>query len=108
MPQHARTAAKAEVFEDVLARVSRQLAKAARASAQELREERLAAARGNPSASTEGEGETASAATRVKSSQDQAEDAGDQTSACIDSCDHGAEAGQARLPVTSVSAASGA
>lgn len=48
--QHARTAAKAEVFEDVLARVSRQLAKAARASAQELRSERLAAARRTPSA----------------------------------------------------------
>jgi phage-related minor tail protein len=48
--QHARTAAKAEVFEDVLARVSRQLAKAARASAQELRSERLAAARRSSSA----------------------------------------------------------
>jgi hypothetical protein len=44
-PKHARTAAKAEAFEDALARVSRQLAKAAKASADELRAERLEAAR---------------------------------------------------------------
>jgi hypothetical protein len=43
--QHARTAAKAEAFEDALARVSQALAKAARASAAELRAERLEAAR---------------------------------------------------------------
>jgi hypothetical protein len=43
--QHARTAVKAEAFEDALARVSRALAKAARASAAALRAERLAAAR---------------------------------------------------------------
>jgi hypothetical protein len=43
--QHARTVAKAEAFEDALATVSRQLAKAAQASARELRAERLAAAR---------------------------------------------------------------
>src|SRR5262245_40608527 len=42
--QHARTAAKAEAFEDALARVSGALAKAARASATALRSERLAAA----------------------------------------------------------------
>jgi len=40
-----RTAAKAEVFEDALARVSRQLAKVARRSAEQLRDDRLAAAR---------------------------------------------------------------
>jgi hypothetical protein len=39
--QHARTAAKAEAFEDALARVSSALAKAARASAAALRAERL-------------------------------------------------------------------
>jgi hypothetical protein len=39
-----RTAAKAEVFEAALARVSTALARAARASARELKEERLAAA----------------------------------------------------------------
>jgi hypothetical protein len=43
--QHARTAAKAEAFEDALARVSTRLARAARVSAKELRTERLAAAR---------------------------------------------------------------
>jgi hypothetical protein len=43
--QHARTAAKAEAFEDALARVSRALAKAARARAAALRAERLEAAR---------------------------------------------------------------
>jgi hypothetical protein len=42
---HARTARKAEVFEKALARVSRRLAKAAKARSDELREERLAAAR---------------------------------------------------------------
>lgn len=43
--QPARNAAKAELFEDALARVSAALAKAARASAAELKAERLAAAR---------------------------------------------------------------
>ena len=43
--QHARTAAKAEAFEDALARVSHALGKAARARAVELRAERLDAAR---------------------------------------------------------------
>jgi len=41
---HARTATKAEAFEDALARVSRQLAKAASARAGELKAERLATA----------------------------------------------------------------
>src|SRR5262245_36304362 len=44
-PKNLRNAQKAEVFEDVLARVSRQLAVAARQSAKELRAERIAAAR---------------------------------------------------------------
>ena len=43
--RNARNAAKAEVFEDALARVSRALAAAARASATALRAERVAAAR---------------------------------------------------------------
>ena len=42
---HARTAAKAEAFEDALARVSHVLAKAARARATALRAERLETAR---------------------------------------------------------------
>lgn len=42
---NARTAAKAEAFEDALARVSRLLATAAKASAAELKAERLAAAK---------------------------------------------------------------
>src|SRR5690242_21659604 len=46
--QHARTAAKAEAFEDALARVSRVLASAARARAVALRAERLQAARREP------------------------------------------------------------
>jgi hypothetical protein len=41
---HARTATKAEAFEDALARVSRQLAKVASARASELKAERLATA----------------------------------------------------------------
>ena len=44
-PRNTRNRAKAEVFEDMLARVSRQLATAARASAAALRAERLAEAR---------------------------------------------------------------
>lgn len=44
-PKGTRDRAKAEVFEDALARVSRKLAAAARASAQELKAERLAEAR---------------------------------------------------------------
>jgi hypothetical protein len=45
-PKGKHNAAKAEVFEDALSRVSRRLAAAARRSAQDLRAERLAAARG--------------------------------------------------------------
>jgi hypothetical protein len=44
-PKGTRDRAKAEVFEDALARVSRALAQAARASARALRAERLAEAR---------------------------------------------------------------
>ncbi len=43
---NARTRVKAEVFEDALAAVSRRLAAVAKASAAEIRAERLAAARG--------------------------------------------------------------
>ncbi len=46
--QHARVVAKAEIFEDKLAKVSRQLAVVARDRADALRDERLAAARGEP------------------------------------------------------------
>ena len=44
-PKNRRNAQKAEVFEDALARVSRALAAAAKLSATELKNERLAAAR---------------------------------------------------------------
>jgi seryl-tRNA synthetase len=44
--KHARVVAKAEIFEDKLAKVSRQLAVVSRERAQALRSERLAAARG--------------------------------------------------------------
>jgi hypothetical protein len=44
-PVNTRNRDRAEVFEDALARVSRALASAARASAAELRQERIAAAR---------------------------------------------------------------
>jgi hypothetical protein len=43
---NVRAARKAELFEDALARVSRRLAKVAEASAEQLKAERLAAARG--------------------------------------------------------------
>lgn len=43
--RHARTAEKAEIFEDALAVVSKALARAAKASAAQLRAERLEAAR---------------------------------------------------------------
>ena len=48
--RNARNAAKAEVFEDALARVSRALGAAARVSATALRAERVAAARAERSA----------------------------------------------------------
>ncbi|HEU5129686.1 MAG TPA: hypothetical protein VFU12_17035 [Glycomyces sp.] len=44
-PKNLRNAQKAEVFEDALARVSRSLAQAARRSATELKDRRVAAAR---------------------------------------------------------------
>jgi hypothetical protein len=47
-PKNQRTVAKAEVFEDALARVSRRLAEAARASAAQLKNDRLAAVRATP------------------------------------------------------------
>ena len=48
-----RSASKAEIFEDALARVSTSLAKAARESARALRDERLAAARGTAASTVE-------------------------------------------------------
>lgn len=45
---HAKAAAKAELFEDALARVSRQLAAEAKAAAAALKRERLALAKGEP------------------------------------------------------------
>jgi hypothetical protein len=44
--KHARVAAKAEIFEDKLSKVSRQLAVVSKERADALRDERLAAARG--------------------------------------------------------------
>jgi hypothetical protein len=49
---NARTRQKAEIFEDVLATVSRRLAVVAKQSAAELKAERLAAARGEAPAGT--------------------------------------------------------
>jgi seryl-tRNA synthetase len=46
--KHARVAAKAEIFEDELSRVSRRLAVVSRERAEALREQRLGAARGTP------------------------------------------------------------
>lgn len=45
--RHAKVAAKAEIFEDKLSRVSRRLAVVAKERADALRDERLAAARGD-------------------------------------------------------------
>ena len=53
---NTRNAAKAEVFEDALGRVSRQLAVAARRSALELKEERLALARTDAPTFADGHG----------------------------------------------------
>ena len=47
-PKNRRNAGKAEVFEDALSRVSRELAAAARHSAAELKAERIEAARREP------------------------------------------------------------
>lgn len=55
-PKHARTAVKAEIFEDALARVSRQLARAAKESAALLKAERLAAAREGKGTPDRGQG----------------------------------------------------
>jgi hypothetical protein len=59
---HTRTALKAEVFEDALAVVSRQLAEVARDTAEQLRAERLEAARVAKA------GKSAPKATRAKAS----------------------------------------
>lgn len=61
-----RSASKAEIFEDALARVSTALAKAARQSAAELKAERLAAARPTP---TSAPSRTAPASTIPKSGE---------------------------------------
>lgn len=63
-----RTRRKAEIFEDTLARVARALSVAARASANELKRERLQAAsdaKGNPRAKTAARPAGASASTGV-------------------------------------------
>ena len=49
-PKNTRNRERAEVFEDALARVSARLARVARASAKELRDARIAAARGEKAA----------------------------------------------------------
>lgn len=55
--RHARVAAKAEIFEDKLSKVSRRLAVVSREQADALRDERLAAASGtaSPAAGTKGQ-----------------------------------------------------
>lgn len=53
-PKSRRDAARAEVLEEALARVSRRLAAAARASAEELRAERLAPARAKAAKGSKG------------------------------------------------------
>jgi hypothetical protein len=74
-PKHARAAVKAEIFEDALARVSRRLAQAARQQADQLRTERLAAARavkeggGGPAGSSTPAAEASSGAARGKRKQ---------------------------------------
>jgi hypothetical protein len=52
--KNANTAAKAEIFEDALARVSRKLAAVARESAAVLKAERLAAAKATPTPARRG------------------------------------------------------
>jgi hypothetical protein len=52
---NTRNAAKAEVFEDALSRVSRQLAVVARRSARELKDERLALARSDAPSFSDGQ-----------------------------------------------------
>ena len=61
--RHARTLVKAEAFEEALADVSAKLAKAARASADALRKERIAQARGESNAG----GEATSKSTKTAS-----------------------------------------
>ncbi|MGN5239600.1 MULTISPECIES: hypothetical protein [unclassified Rhodococcus (in: high G+C Gram-positive bacteria)] len=63
-----RNAGKAELFEDALARVSSRLAKVARQSARELKEERLALARSDSPVSSDGaEGKGGAGKGKVKS-----------------------------------------
>jgi hypothetical protein len=62
--KNARTAVKAEVFEDALARVSRALSKAAKESAAELKAERLAAAASGSSGPVKATASTGSVTSR--------------------------------------------
>jgi hypothetical protein len=64
---NTRTLRKAEIFEDALARVSAALASAARASRDELKKERLAAARGEKAAAPVKSSAKSSAKTSSKS-----------------------------------------
>jgi hypothetical protein len=65
---NTRTLRKAEIFEDALARVSASLASAARASRDELKKERLAAARGEKAAAPVKSSAKSSAKNSAKSS----------------------------------------
>lgn len=67
--KNRQSAARAEVFEDALARVSRRLGAAARASADELRAERLALAGKGPKASKKKKTTKAKASTPEKGAE---------------------------------------
>ena len=92
--QHARTAAKAEVFEDLLARVSTRLARAARVSARELRDERLAAARGTSKPVSKSARKKPSGRKQAPRAKVQRRTPATRARSCRDTSDHGPEAGQ--------------
>ncbi len=62
---HARTAVKAEAFEEVLARMARRVAKVAKAIADALKAERIAAARGEVVAAPKSTAKRAPKTTKV-------------------------------------------
>ena len=108
--QHARTAAKAEVFEDVLARVSRQLAKAATGVCSGAPKRTTGGGTtGNsssrPKAKAKPRGAATSASSRAKTKR---KTPATKRARASTRATTAREAGQARLAVTSVSATSGA
>ena len=94
--KNQRSAVKAEVFEDALARVSRSLSKAAKESAAELKAERLAMAQGRIGRAAEGVPHLPGLDAERRPNPGEEAGTGDEEEACLDAGRRCPATGQAR------------